>query len=265
MSGAEGMGSPLSDRPGGSDDDALVMEAMYARYATTHSGLKDEAVEAVIIRRQILPLLSKHDAGGQDIVDVGCGQGGAVRALRSLGFIHTRGIDRSPEQVDIARGAGTVGVQCADYREWLPAEGPFDALLALDLLEHLSLPELYEFGTLACRSLRAGGRLVVRSPNGASPTGGIYQYGDLTHRTVLSPRSFVQLMRTVGFADVGVQPVFPPVHGMKSGMRAGLARAVAAGWSAVVAVETGERRAVVTPNFVGWATVAGDAATGRAG
>ena len=52
--------------------------------------------------------------------------------------------------------------------------------------------------------LPAGGRLLARFPNMASPFGLVNQYGDITHITGLSPNSFAQIARPAGFETVRV-------------------------------------------------------------
>ena len=105
---------------------------------------------------------------GLTLVDVGCGGGLIAEPMRRLGFDVT-GIDASAENVGTARAhAEQMGLEIA-YRaataEQLAEEaaGPFDVVLALEIVEHVIDPEAF---LKTCASLVApGGLLVVATLN----------------------------------------------------------------------------------------------------
>jgi 2-polyprenyl-3-methyl-5-hydroxy-6-metoxy-1,4-benzoquinol methylase len=230
-------------------------ERFYTVYATTHTGAADLGSAAVAFRRDILSHLPRDRDG--DILDVGCGQGQLVKQLLRFGFSHARGIDASPEQVEMAHGAGITQVSLGDYREDLK-KNALDVVIATDFFEHLTKFEIVEALDSIRDALRPGGILLTRVPNAVSPFAGNYLYGDMTHETALTPRSIRQLAAVTGFANVEIYPCNVPAHGSRSALRALLWRGVAGVMKAALIVETGQLRGhMVTQNIV--AVLGGDA------
>lgn len=95
--------------------------------------------------------------GPRDVLDVGCGAGFLANDLAARGH-RVVGIDLSLEALEVARAHDRTGT--VDYREGdaaapdLPA-ARFDCVCALDLLEHVEVPEDVVAG--AARVLRPGG------------------------------------------------------------------------------------------------------------
>ncbi len=103
--------------------------------------------------------LAESAVAGGAILDVGCGVGQVVCALRERGFA-ARGIDVSAANVEAARD-----VACAVYDgRVIPfTDASFDAVGAFNVLEHVEEP--VAFLDEMTRVLRPGGRMVVSSPN----------------------------------------------------------------------------------------------------
>jgi SAM-dependent methyltransferase len=222
---------------------------LYATYATTHEGDADPGSVAVTFQRDILPHLPRDTS--VDVLDLGCGQGQLVRQLIFHKFVRARGIDISPEQVEKAHASGIESVSLGDYRGALDA-GAVDVVVATDFFEHLTRFELLDAVDRVKRGLRPGGLLIMRVPNAVSPFGGNFRYGDLTHETAFTARSLRQLGAAAGFHTIDVYPCRPPVHGVKSGLRAGLWIIIAAMMKAALIAETGQVRGhLVTQNIVG--------------
>jgi 2-polyprenyl-3-methyl-5-hydroxy-6-metoxy-1,4-benzoquinol methylase len=107
---------------------------------------------------------------GQEVLDVGCGEGFLAEQLQQMGN-HVTGIDVLPEakrqdsfdqyfQVDLEQG---IDLQAPALRG-----REFDKILLLDVLEHLRQPEKL---LASCRGLlKSNGRLVVSVPNIANIT-----------------------------------------------------------------------------------------------
>jgi SAM-dependent methyltransferase len=99
---------------------------------------------------------------GERILEVGCGPGAGLQALRAAGAL-TGGVDPSPQMLELARKRTAASQRtelfCAPA-EWLPfVDGAFHAILAVDCL-HLCAAPMRAMCEMR-RVLRPGGRLVV--------------------------------------------------------------------------------------------------------
>lgn len=105
------------------------------------------------------PWIMQHleRAGARDVLDIGCGGGFLSNPLARAGYRVT-GLDQSPEALEIAAKydtAGTVDYVVGDaYRLPFP-DGSFDAVAAMDFLEHVEEPA--RVIAEASRVLRPGG------------------------------------------------------------------------------------------------------------
>jgi SAM-dependent methyltransferase len=154
-----------------------------------------------ILRALLLPHLPASREA--EIVDVACGTGFALHALREAGYTRICGIDLSPEQVEIARGRG-LPVERADLFPYLETRrGSLDAIVALDIVEHLDRDELLRFFDLSREALRPGGRLIAKTANANSLLGPRFRYLDFTHEIIFTERSL-----RAAFLAAGLYPVW---------------------------------------------------------
>lgn len=155
------------------------------------------------------------------ILDVACGAGAFLNALQHLGYTHASGVDRSPEQVSIAKNAGSHAVEGNLFNLLGERHAEFALITGLDIIEHLSKDEALAFLDLCLRALRPGGRFILRTPNGASPWGGMVRYGDFTHEICFTPDLLVKLLTHVGFTSCTArecEPI-PTGYSAKSSVR----------------------------------------------
>jgi 2-polyprenyl-3-methyl-5-hydroxy-6-metoxy-1,4-benzoquinol methylase len=225
------------------------MDQLYESYATTHASFYTRGSAVAALRRQVCPLLPQ--ARSARILDVGCGQGELLSLLRRTGYERVSGIDISEDQLVAARTRG-VEAQRADLFEYLPHYSrTFDAIVVLDVLEHLPKHRTLEALAAMAGALRPSGRVVGRVPNGDSPFVGRYRYGDFTHTTAFTRRSLHQVFLASGFAQVHVAEVRPVVHGVASAVRFGAWQLASGAMKAALAAETGVLRGhLVTQNVV---------------
>jgi SAM-dependent methyltransferase len=141
-----------------------------------------------IVRR----ILARYAPAGARILDVGCGTGATTLALRRFGSVV--GLDLGRRALEVARARGLAVAQASAVR--LPAaEGAFDLVLALDVLEHLD-----DDVAAACemrRALRPGGHLVATVP--AYPFLWSAHDEALAHRRRYLRRQLVETLERAGF------------------------------------------------------------------
>jgi len=140
-------------------------------------------------------LLADAGLGGRtlSILDFGFGAGGFMDWARGAGHSVT-GVEILPEMIAAAAARGHRTVPAAESDRL--GDGAFDAIVALDVLEHLDRAGFVALMALARRTLTPTGVLVARFPNADSPVFGRYHYGDLTHGRPLSADAVRQLCHT---------------------------------------------------------------------
>jgi 2-polyprenyl-3-methyl-5-hydroxy-6-metoxy-1,4-benzoquinol methylase len=158
------------------------------------------------------------------LLDLGCGTGLWLKFLAREGYVHLAGVDLSPEQCQAARAAlPGVELREMDLFEFLAGKNnQYDGITALDLIEHLNKESLLPFLHAVHQALRPGGRLILQTPNAASPWGMAVRYGDFTHDLCLTPGSLRQLLTLAGFQEITMQAAGPVAHSLKGLIRLGL-------------------------------------------
>jgi len=105
-----------------------------------------------------------REAGARRVLDLGCGNGEFCRELAAGGF-EVIGCDPSESGIQVAArsvpGAAFVRLGVYDDPVALAAD-PFDAVIAMEVVEHLYLPR--HLPRFAGRVLKPGGRLIVTTP-----------------------------------------------------------------------------------------------------
>jgi 2-polyprenyl-3-methyl-5-hydroxy-6-metoxy-1,4-benzoquinol methylase len=228
-------------------------ERLYARYRSGQAtrGFDDRRARAPYLRR----VVRRHFPADRDarILDLGCGSGTLLHFLREAGYRQLRGVDRSAEQVEAARGAGVPGVEEGDLAERLARTptGSIDVIVTWDVVEHMGKDELLAFADEVRRALGPQGRWVLHVPNAESPFGSRVRYADLTHEQAFTRESLAQLAHTAGLARVECHEDEPAVHGVASLGRWVLWRFIRALLRAWLFAETGDPsgRAVFSQNL----------------
>lgn len=148
------------------------------------------------------------------ILDLGCGDGGLLAFLAEQGFSNCHGVDCSAEQIALAKTRG-VSANVGDlFDELAKRQSSWDAIVAIDVIEHMTKPELARLGQLLVQALRPGGRVVIQTPNGEGVSCGHIVHGDLTHETIFNQSSIVQFLRAFDFQRVVVIETGPIPHSL---------------------------------------------------
>jgi SAM-dependent methyltransferase len=157
------------------------------------AGLEDHYWWFEARRAAALRFLEGRLSPGGRVLDVGCGTGGLLRALEASVGVEATGIDASPHATACSRGRGSLVLR--GRAEGLPfPSGTFDAVTALDVIEHLD-DDLAGVGELA-RVLRPGGVLIATVPAYAF----LWSHHDeaLHHRRRYRARTFGRLIDRAG-------------------------------------------------------------------
>jgi len=227
------------------DDVNVYRERIYAGYVSARDRpLAPESIDGLAPRLPYFRrLIGRHLPADRNtaILELGCGHGALLYALRQVGYRNARGVDGSPEQVAAARALGIDGVSEGDVIATLRAtpDASLDVVIAFDLIEHFTKPELIPLIDEVHRVIKPGGRWIIHAPNAEGPFGARIRYGDFTHELAFTRTSLGQVLRASGFAEVACFEDRPVPHGGKSLIRAVLWAVIRAGLLLYIAVETG--------------------------
>lgn len=136
------------------------------------------------------------------ILDVGCGTGFLLHALRCAGYGNCQGVDVDRSQVEVAKSRSLPVDQVAadSVGAWLlERPGLFDVIFLMDVLEHV--PKAGQIGLLRAiyRALRPGGRLICQVPNAMWPLACVNRYVDWTHECLFTLESLSFVLEGAGF------------------------------------------------------------------
>jgi SAM-dependent methyltransferase len=164
------------------------------------------------------------------ILDVGCGNGMALLAMRRLGFTHLAGLEIDPRAAQAARASG-LDVRCGELLDTDFPDASFDLIRMGHVIEHVLDP----MATLhrAYRLLKLGGILMGETPNTDCLDWRIFRhywgplhiprhifiFNDGNLRQALQRANFVEIemgfgLRTVGWS-AGVQNLLADRAGLR--------------------------------------------------
>jgi SAM-dependent methyltransferase len=188
----------------------------YAELSTSSAYYSAEKWEFGVVRDAL--------ARGARVLDVGCGDGNFLRAVRGVAT-EAVGIDTNAEGVAAARAEG-LDARLATLEDFAAEhEGGFDVVCSFHVLEHL--PAVTDFARTMLRCVRPGGTLVVSVPNRL-------RMADADaldpldcpphHLSRWHPRQFESLARELGAALRRVAFDPPEMYECRAALRDGLSR-----------------------------------------
>lgn len=182
-------------------------------YQTWHD---DSPGHAALMAGQAEGMLSPLVAGLErgDVLDIGCGMGFALLAMKRLGFTDVRGLEVDRAQAETARKHG-LSVDCVgNPLEFLEsASARWSVILLLDVLEHVPVQDQIRFLRATFKGLKDGGRLIVQVPNANSLFASRWRYNDYTHASSFTEHSLRFCLQNAGFANYTVvrnDPLYRP-------------------------------------------------------
>jgi SAM-dependent methyltransferase len=140
-------------------------------------------------------------AGCDWVLDIGCGRGEFLDALRDRG-IRGVGVDMDPTMVERCREKGHE-VHLADAASYLQGleDDSVPGVFAAQVIEHLSADQLNELLALTRAKLAPGGVAVFETVNPHSPAALKAFWTDTTHHHPLFPEVTLALARLAGFDE----------------------------------------------------------------
>lgn len=193
---------------------------LYESYVTTHTAHRKGAGSLQDFRNRIFTYDREMGAflpadKSANILDVVCGNGSIVWWLQQRGYSNAGGIDISPEQIQIGTDLGVKNIVCGDLFAFLEKNtAQYEVIIARDVLEHFSKPDVIRILQLCQTALSATGKLIVHVPNGESPFFGRVRYGDYTHELAFTRNTIMQIGQEYGFAQVNVYQAFSRGRGV---------------------------------------------------
>jgi O-antigen chain-terminating methyltransferase len=145
-------------------------------------------------------------AGATNVLDVGCGRGEFLMALRNAG-VTARGVDVNSEMVAEARERG-LDAELADALSYVMAapDESIGGLFAAQVVEHLQPSYLLRLLDAAFQKLRPGAPIVLETINPTCWVAFFSSYlRDPTHVRPLHPDTLEYLVRASGFTNVSVR------------------------------------------------------------
>jgi O-antigen chain-terminating methyltransferase len=194
---------------------------LYARFEERFRGSpEDIRTRVAVYAERVARVVGQFS--GLPFLDLGCGRGELVAALREAG-IHAEGIEANPIFAEACRGAG-IPVHQSDLFEEL--RGRPDASLAgisaIQVVEHLQAEALVELLELARAKIAESGLLVLETIDVRTLYALRWFFADPTHVLPLMPETLGFYVESAGFTDVEIvrlhpvpEPVAPPPGGGK--------------------------------------------------
>jgi 2-polyprenyl-3-methyl-5-hydroxy-6-metoxy-1,4-benzoquinol methylase len=149
------------------------------------------------------------DLAGKSLLEIGFGAGGLIAWALAQGATVV-GCEANAQCRDAASERG-IELLPIDLGESVVAHKErFDYVVAFDVFEHLTLPQIVANLHQIAALLKPDGLLLLRFPNAQSPFGAFSQYGDVTHVTALSGAQMVQLALETPLEVVSVKAAYRP-------------------------------------------------------
>jgi SAM-dependent methyltransferase len=227
--------------------------ALYESYVSTFKGDPHAATDLprlfAYFDIKYKPLLDDLPRTAR-LMELGCGPGHFLMYLKSLGFTDVRGIDISAEQVALAVRAGCTA-EVADVFDVLEASpGRFDAMFALDFVEHFDKAQLSRLGRGLAGALADRGRLILQTPNGSGLFVGQIACGDLTHGTIFNESSIRQWLVPFGFGDFEFREAGPAGRDFRGRIRTMAWKILRLGLNCASKIANGRTSSVWTDNMI---------------
>lgn len=154
------------------------------------------------IPRYLKPHLPKEKTA--KVLDVGCGYGQFLFALKQLGYGDTKGIDINNESINECKRKGLNVEQITDIRDFAKQSNEkFDLITMSHVLEHIDKEKIIDtLMHIKKYLLKDGGEFILMVPNAQSYTGAYWRYEDFTHTIMFTAGSCIYVLKAAGFNTI---------------------------------------------------------------
>lgn len=136
------------------------------------------------------------------ILDIGCGYGQFLGAMKAQGYTDLTGIDINKEALEECKKKGISASEISDICQYLPGK-KFDFILMNHVLEHIEKDKIIDtLRHIKTHLLSDGGSFALMVPNGQSFTGTYWRYEDFTHHLVFTAGSCQYVLKSAGFGHI---------------------------------------------------------------
>ena len=166
---------------------------------------KLRSIDEQTYENYMLPYYMQHILANNKklrILDIGCGYGQMLAALKRSGFENLAGIDVAPDAVAFCKKQGLDVTLIGDIDEFKPTE-KYDFIIMSHVLEHIEKSQVIRILKYIKNNLLAdNGRFLLMVPNAQSNTGAYWMYEDFTHYTLYTSGSVLYVLKAAGFTDI---------------------------------------------------------------
>ena len=155
-------------------------------------------------------IIDKHFPADRNarILDIGCGMGFLLLALKSSGYQFISGIDTDEQQVLSCRKKELDVAHVSDSMTFLDANaGSYDIITAFDVLEHIPASQQISFIKKVFEALKPGGVFILTVPNANSVLASRNRYIDYTHHVLFTEVSLDFVLFNGGFQEFEIKPL----------------------------------------------------------
>lgn len=132
------------------------------------------------------------------ILDVGCGKGRNIQALKALGYLNIVGCDISANcyRLCLEKGLSVVNDNAHGFLSRYHEQTRL--ILMIDVIEHIPREIMESLFQKLSSALEPGGFIIIRAPNPESPFFGCDFYNDPTHQWCYTRDALIQLLSSTG-------------------------------------------------------------------
>jgi len=173
-------------------------------YSRFHDDSEKHAEEMADWTKSILEAVVPEDPEAE-ILDIGCGFGFALRALKKLGFNNITGVESSQNQAKRCLKAGFNVHVTENTIDWLKHNSDkYSFVLLLDVLEHISVSSQIDFLRAVHGTLKPGGKLFLTVPNANAILSNRWLHNDFTHYSSFTEHSLFFVLKNSGFTSIQI-------------------------------------------------------------